>query len=277
MKTLLIAEDEKQIRRGIRAIVERSGLPVGEVLECKNGLEALALLEAGPVDVMIADIRMPGMDGLELVRRAAELAHPPLVLAISGYSEFSYAVEMLRHGVRDYLLKPVAPEKLVKALANLEGEIAAREEAAKGLTDKHLLRALLSEPQLEGAQAGTGHEGKNSRRIAEAMEYLHEHFREDVDMAQLSGLIGMNYAQFSYLFKQRTGMGYLAYLKALRLDESKRLLCETGLRIRDISAQTGFKSDKHFMKVFREAVGISPGEYRRLKTERALTEGGQGR
>lgn len=263
MKALLIAEDEKQIRRGIRAIVERSGLPVEEVLECKNGLEALAVLESRPVDVMIADIRMPGMDGLELVRRASALAHPPLVLAISGYSEFSYAVEMLRYGARDYLLKPVAPEKLVKALTDLDAEITLRADAAKKNTDKHLLRALLSEPDRTQAH----HEGKSSRRIAEAMKYLHEHFREDVDMARLSSMIGMNYAQFSYLFKRRTGMGYLTYLKALRLNESKRLLRETDLRIRDISIQTGFKSDKHFMKVFRESVGISPGEYRRLKTE----------
>ena len=116
MKSLLIVEDEKMIRQGLRVMIQRSGVPVDVILECKNGEEALAVLETQRIDVMFTDIRMPRMDGIELTKRVQELAHPPLIVAVSGYDDFSYAVEMLRNGVREYLLKPVDKNKLFAVL-----------------------------------------------------------------------------------------------------------------------------------------------------------------
>ena len=69
MKTLLIVEDEKMIRQGIKAIVQRSGVPIEVIIECNNGETALQVIREQKVDVMFTDIRMPKMDGIELVRR----------------------------------------------------------------------------------------------------------------------------------------------------------------------------------------------------------------
>lgn len=65
------------IRQGLRVMIQRSGVPVDVILECKNGEEALAVLETQRIDVMFTDIRMPRMDGIELTKRVQELAHPP--------------------------------------------------------------------------------------------------------------------------------------------------------------------------------------------------------
>jgi len=126
LKTLLIVEDEKLIRNGIKTMVQRSGVPVENILDCANGELALEILKEQHVDVMFTDIRMPKMDGIELVSRAMELAEPPLMVAISGYDDFSYAVEMLRHGVREYLLKPVERDKIRDILSKLNDEIEKR-------------------------------------------------------------------------------------------------------------------------------------------------------
>lgn len=126
MKTLLIVEDEKLIRNGIKTMVQRSGVPVENILDCANGELALEILKKQQVDVMFTDIRMPKMDGIELVSRAMELPSPPLMVAISGYDDFSYAVEMLRHGVREYLLKPVERDKIRDILLKLNDEIEKR-------------------------------------------------------------------------------------------------------------------------------------------------------
>ena len=91
MKTVLIVEDEKLIRNGIKTMVQRSGVPVENILDCANGELALEILKNQPVDVMFTDIRMPKMDGIELVSCAMELPTPPLMVAISGYDDFSYA------------------------------------------------------------------------------------------------------------------------------------------------------------------------------------------
>jgi len=131
MKTVLIVEDEKMIRQGIRAMIQRSGVPVENIMECNNGEMALAVLKDTPVDVMFTDIRMPKMDGITLVKEVSKLPQKPLVVAVSGYDDFSYAVEMLREGVREYLLKPVERDKIKEVLEKLEAELSQREKAHK--------------------------------------------------------------------------------------------------------------------------------------------------
>ena len=90
MKTLLIVEDEKMIRQGIKTMVQRSGVPVEVILECNNGEAALEILKTQEIEVMFTDIRMPKMDGIELVRQVQSLEQKPMIVAISGYDDFSY-------------------------------------------------------------------------------------------------------------------------------------------------------------------------------------------
>ena len=127
MNTLLIVEDEKLIRQGIKTMIQRSGVPVEQILEASNGLDALELLKANQVDVMFTDIRMPKMDGIELVNAIQQLPQPPMTVAVSGYDDFSYAVEMLRKGVREYILKPVDRNQIKSILEKLNAEIEEKQ------------------------------------------------------------------------------------------------------------------------------------------------------
>lgn len=130
MKTVLIVEDEKLIRQGIKTMIQRSGVPVEVIMECGNGEMALEIIREQEIDVMFTDIRMPKMDGIELVHRMQECEHIPLTVAISGYDDFSYAVEMLRNGVREYILKPIEREKIVEILTKLNEELEEKKERA---------------------------------------------------------------------------------------------------------------------------------------------------
>ena len=141
MKRVIIAEDEKMIRQGIRVMVQRSGIEIEEIIECKNGLEALEIIKEKKVDVMITDIRMPKMDGITLVKEISHLFHKPKIIVISGYDDFSYAVELLRGGAREYLLKPIEREKLIEVLKKLESEV--KEEAEQDKYEKQKAEYLL--------------------------------------------------------------------------------------------------------------------------------------
>ena len=133
MKTVLVVEDEKLIRQGIKTMIQRSGVPVEVILECNNGEAALEIIREQKIDVMFTDIRMPKMNGIELVEKMQECEHVPLTVAISGYDDFSYAVGMMRNGVREYILKPVERQKLVDILKKLNEEVenASEQEIAK--------------------------------------------------------------------------------------------------------------------------------------------------
>ena len=133
MDRLLIAEDEKLIRQGLRAMIQRSDVPIGEILECRNGEEALKILRSVPVDVLFTDVRMLKMDGLTLIRAISEQEDwpwpKPEIVVISGYDDFNYAVEAMRYGSREYILKPVKRERVFDALRKLENIIAQRKQS----------------------------------------------------------------------------------------------------------------------------------------------------
>jgi YesN/AraC family two-component response regulator len=141
------------IRQGLRVMIQRSGVPVENILECSNGLKALEILEQQKVDVMFTDIRMPQMGGLELVGKVHAMGQEPLMVAVSGYDDFSYAVEMLRHGVKEYLLKPVERERLRAILEKLEEELGkkqSRDLADRAFWLRQLQYDLLDQITLSG-------------------------------------------------------------------------------------------------------------------------------
>ena len=133
MNNILIAEDEKLIRAGIRTMTERSGVPFREIFEAKNGEEALAILREKPVDLLLTDIRMPKMDGIDLVRALHAEGYSPVIMAISGCDDFSYAVEMLRNGVSEYLLKPLERDKFKEALEKAEALVHEKDRDLKDI------------------------------------------------------------------------------------------------------------------------------------------------
>ncbi|MCM1055722.1 MAG: response regulator [Bacteroides sp.] len=477
MNTVLIAEDEKLLRAGLKTMVGRSGVPISEILEARDEAKALEILRSRRVDLLITDIRMPKMDGIELVSRLSELEHTPAVLVVNGYDDFSYAVEMMRNGVQDYLLKPVERERLYSAIRKTEEQYCSREAAKETREREHLdaLRQFMLDPDAEGeawrdrlgryggeffrgsyvgfcsaktekqlppntlvlqavgsvtfyaaAENSVGflentltlpigksnaHVGldrlhlcyreaysawqtsfftesayrfeekeyaplnvtakqlvglvglskwqdaskllrgesarvfrgeteprafaelcrqfveqliatypnligddrelrrygdiwdfgsvnryfeamdermedfcsgatavfsnfENKQKIRRAVQYVQAHFREPLNMAEVSNRVSMDYSLFSTLFKQYTGVNFVNYLQNLRIDETKRLLETTDWHIYEIGRRAGFTDDKHFLKIFKSVVGFSPTEYRKslLLTDRRGNE-----
>lgn len=131
MNKLLIVEDEKMIRQGIQAMVLRSSVNVEEIILCKNGEEAYNVVKEQKIDVMITDIRMPKKDGITLVKEIQALEHVPKVVVISGYDDFSYAVELLRCGAKEYVLKPIDRDTINNILIKLDKEITKEQETQK--------------------------------------------------------------------------------------------------------------------------------------------------
>ncbi|WP_164472622.1 response regulator [Cohnella candidum] len=124
MRTLLIADDERNIRVGLKAMIEREFPDRYRIELAADGKQALAICEAEPFDIVITDIRMPEMDGIELIRALASRPSVPALLILSGYDDFQYAKEAIKHKVKEYLLKPIVREDLFAALDRIETELA---------------------------------------------------------------------------------------------------------------------------------------------------------
>lgn len=132
---VLIVDDEPLICKGIRSTIPWEELGAEVIGEAYNGVQALKLMKENPVDLVLTDVKMPQMNGLEFVRRLHQEGCRAKVIMLSGYEEFAYVQSAMRYGVKNYLLKPVDAEELSALIAELLRGIAleASERMARKL------------------------------------------------------------------------------------------------------------------------------------------------
>jgi two-component system response regulator YesN len=137
MWKVLIADDEPKIRRGLRATVERLRPDMKVVAEAEDGVTALALVEREKPDILMIDIRMPFLNGLELIDRINQVHRDCVIIVVSGHDEFEYAKRALQLRVFEYVLKPVPTEMLASVLERAEAELAGSRRQNKYIEWAH--------------------------------------------------------------------------------------------------------------------------------------------
>lgn len=146
MKTVLIVEDEKLIRQGLRKMIQRSGVPVEVIMECNNGETALEILKEQSIDVMFTDIRMPKMDGIELVERIEEHYASDLNMAVvsnylsMNYSLFSYSFKQYTGSNFVNYLRDIRMKEAKRLLAGTDMRIAEISQAVGYENEKHFMK-----------------------------------------------------------------------------------------------------------------------------------------
>ena len=116
---LLIVDDEELIRQGLIARIEYLEIDVDEIFEAENGKEALEMVDLHPIDIIITDIKMPDMNGIDMIQEIQKRKNGIQFVVLSGYAEFSYAETAIRLGVKAYLLKPLSNDKLKNTFQRL--------------------------------------------------------------------------------------------------------------------------------------------------------------
>lgn len=240
MYRVFIADDEIWIVMGLKKLIERSGEPFEVVGEANNGVVALEEIDRLKPDVVISDIRMPGLNGLELMERLTERAPDVKVIFISGYAEFEYAQKALQMGAVDYLLKPVEPKMLGNVLTRLKEMLGYETEEEK--------------PQEESVSPSV------LRRI---VEEIRRNYTENITLTGLAEKYSMSTGHLSSLLKEELGLPFSEYLASMRIQKAKELLADERLSIDSIAEQTGYRDYFYFTKVFKKTVGMSPSKYRR--------------
>ncbi len=146
MLTVLIVDDEKLERNGIKFLLKREEEEF-RIIEAVNGKDAVGKLASDHVDILLSDVKMPYMNGLELSGYVKEHYPDVEIVIFSGYNEFSYAREALRYGVVDYVLKPVDPDEFHRTMERVRRHIAERrkKEEEQGRQEDYLKKYFLQE------------------------------------------------------------------------------------------------------------------------------------
>jgi two-component system response regulator YesN len=240
---LLILDDDIQIREGIKNGVDWASLGFEEVRSAGDGFAGLAAAREMAPDIVLSDVRMPGMDGLDFLREIKELFPRVKVILISGYDDFKYLQKAVRYGADAYELKPVKIQNLLRLVEEL---------GAKAVAEK-------IPPPVPGNKSPRF----SDSRISRAAEYVHSHLSADLSIRTLGEELRMSPNYFCSLFRKEAGVTFSSYVNRTRLEASAYLLEHTDQRISEIADNAGFRDSVYFTQVFKKAYGCSPREYRK--------------
>ena len=240
MEKILLVDDERWVRTALKWSINKLNLPLQVIHECKNGLEALDWIKHHDVDLVLTDNSMPIMDGLMFVKELEVLKEKPDVIVISVHDEFQFVQKALRSGVIDYLLKPVEDDDLKICLVKW---LDKRKQVIEQ-NDSPLYKEEL-----------------DSSTIERVLAYIEKTPLSQITLKDVANNVHMNPSYLSQLFKQQLNKKFVDHITELRIQESKRLLLSTSLRLSEIADRVGYSDLAYFSNNFKKIAGCSPSEF----------------
>lgn len=251
MIKILVADDEQFEREMLENIVRTQFPHQVQTRLAENGRRAVDLATLWGADILLMDIEMPGIDGIEAARQILAQRPDCKLIFITAYSLFNYAHEALKLGASDYILKPVNPE-----------DVAAAVRRAIDQTESHRqLEAMAPEASLLRED---GPQDKNTALMRKVRAYLqHNYMLCDISLDSVSAILNINSSYFSTQFKRAFGVNFVDYLTDLRIRAAKELLQDPMRPAAEVAGMVGYESPNYFARAFKKRTGMTPTEYRR--------------
>ena len=238
MHPVLIVDDERLIREGLQTLIDWQAQGFRVVAAVADGQEALDFLATTPVDLVVADIRMPRMDGLEFLEELRRRGDGVRFLILSGYAEFKYAQRASGLRIDGYLLKPIDEAELIQRLVEVRR-------------------------QLDPSASGTP--GPDSQRDPDPVRTLQDllgaRYAENLKLEGLAEGLRYSSSYLGKLFRQKTGESFNTALDRVRVARARDLL-RKGFKVHQVAALVGYRYVDYFHAKFKKYTGVSPSQYR---------------
>jgi len=255
-KNIVIVDDEPRTRQGLQRTLESWNNGEFTILTAQSGEEVMGIAEERKIHILLSDIRMPEMTGLQLLKNLKEKGISPVVIVISAYSEFEYAQEALRLGVVNYLLKPIGKKKLIEAV----------DEAVK-VMEKQVRAGMIEKVVDKRIVDANSKIDSTKDPIRKAIAYIDQHLKEELTLKEIAALVHLNPSYFSVLFKEQANLNFSEYITRRRIQRAKELVISTNLPINEIAEEVGYKTSKYFIKIFKEIEGMTPSTFRKTEND----------
>ena len=244
MYSIMIVEDEELVRQGLTSLVNYEQFGMKVIDQAENGRIAWEKFQAQPADLLLTDINMPQLNGLDLAQLVREKAPSCHIIFLTGYDDFEFAQKAIRLGADDYLLKPFSKADIAEMLEKVKNKL---DEEGK----KAQVETLVDQ----------GHS-------TELEEVIHSRLADSqLTLKDLALQLGFSPSYLSVLIKKKLGLPFQEYLIQERMKKAKLLLLTTDLKIYEIADQVGFEDMNYFSQRFKQVVGVTPRQYKKGEHE----------
>jgi Response regulator containing CheY-like receiver domain and AraC-type DNA-binding domain len=251
MYKLIVADDEYEIRNGLCKFFPWNEIGFEVVGQAENGKKAYELLKSTNADVLLCDIMMPVMSGLELAKLLSESNIKVRIIFFSGYKDFDYAQKALEYGVKSYILKSTNYNDLIRVFSKIKNELDQENQ--------------LTAAKTENEPSGDNSLNFNEKIISIIKNYVEKNYAS-VTLEDLTKQVHMNPDYISKFFKQKTGQNFSDYLIEVRMKKAADLLADIRYKTYEISDMVGYSNSFNFTRTFKNYFGMSPREYRNSKS-----------
>jgi two-component system response regulator YesN len=245
MYKVILVDDEVWVINGLMQKVCWNDYMMQVVGTATDGLEAVKLATELKPNLVITDVRMPGLDGLALIRQLQAVDSNIICIILTGYDYFDYTQKALRLGVFDYLLKPIDPDNIEDVLIRASIKLSELTDEKIGTSIPILLK-----------------EKHQNAKVAKVIEYIDDYYQKDLSLSEIAGMFDTNPSYLSDIFGRTTGQSFSQYLCTVRIDKAKQLLRYTNYTVETVSTRTGFSNYQHFVRSFKRVTGTTPSHYR---------------
>lgn len=246
MYKLIIADDEAKIRQGLSRYFPWNSIGFEVSAEAKNGRQVIQYLENNSADVILCDIKMPNVSGIELAEYIFVNRLNTMVVFISAYRDFEFAQSAIQFGVRNYILKPTDYEELKDIFSKLKLEL-----------DEANMVSNIDTKKNDAAVPYSYHD----KIISIVKEYVNNSYK-DVTLNEVAEYVHLNPYYLSKLFKKKTNQNFSDYLLTVKMKKAAELLKDIKHKCYDVGSYIGYKNPKNFSRAFKNFYGVSPKDYR---------------
>lgn len=271
---ILIADDEMISRATIQRMIRNYCPWAGQVEEASNGREAVEKAMELDADVVLMDIEMPELDGLEAARRLRQWKEGCAVIFLTAFATFQYAKQAISLGAVEFLVKPVDPCELKKVLDRVRDRVN-RTAGGMGQTaeDRNLMPGNrecagdggvhVSDGGLDTLDEAIKSFGARAVKISqEGKRYMDLHYMDDIGVDTMARMYQVSANYFNKLFRQAYNISSKEYLINIRVGHAMEYLKNPALTIREAGIMVGYEDSNYFTRIFKKKTGMTPIEYR---------------
>lgn len=257
MYRVVVVEDSLLLRKGLIYTTDWHSMDCELIGEASNGVEGRALIEKTAPDIVITDIRMPGMTGIEMMESLHNVVDSQYII-ITAYNEFEFARKALKMGAIDFISKPIEDRALELAIRNACKVVEQRREYRKfveRMVDVEDSRIMLFKEYLAGGESVQEHHAKR------CVEYIKAQYHQDISAKSVADAMKMSESHLNRVMREATGYSVGEYIQNYRIKQACMLLSDPSAKIYEVASDVGIRDQRYFSIVFKRMVGITPKEF----------------